>query len=297
MGISDNRVDQYLKLHPKWAESTKDRYRGLINQLLKDVVDVEAMNSEGFESWLYGKKWGESARWLAFCACRQYLAWRYGSNHLALSLSIGRRDSGPQRTLKLKEIKKLLSSFNTMTAKGIRDLSMCSLMLDSGLRASEICRLEVRHLDLDERHLDVIIKGGNWGEGVFSEISKSFLLDWISIRSKYAKPDIGTVFVSLGGKKPGTEMGRDGFKVVVRRWGSASGIGEISPHVLRRTFATQATRNRAPAKIVQTAGRWSSMKMVERYTRAIEATDFEGFYPVDSAMDLGNFEKPRRGRP
>jgi integrase len=53
---------------------------------------------------------------------------------------------------------------------------------------------------------------------------------------------------------------------------------------LRRTFATIAIRNGAPTRVVQAAGRWADVAMVEHYTAAIEAEDFERYSPVESLM-------------
>jgi integrase len=75
-----------------------------------------------------------------------------------------------------------------------------------------------------------------------------------------------------------------GLRPVMRGWAKSAGIGRLSPHDLRRTFATVAIRLGAPSRIVQVAGRWSRLEMVERYTRTIEAADMDPWFPVNRAM-------------
>ncbi len=267
-----------------WSGSTLEKYRRALESLLKEKQDLKRMNAMELREWLDSHSWGSSAQWVAFCAVKGYLQWKYGEKHPALKLKIRRLEAGPQRSLTMDQVRILLASFDTMSCKGIRDLAMCTLMLDSGLRSSEICRLELKYLNMAERHLSVIIKGGRWGEGVFSSETASYLENWLNQREKIAKPGVRTVFVGIGGDTRGMPMTRDGLGCIMSTWGDKAGIGMLSPHDLRRTFAVLATRMHAPARVLQVAGRWSNIQMVERYTNAITADDFEEYFPVAGAM-------------
>jgi len=268
-----------------FSPNTEERYLRALKRLSEAAPDLAALSASDLRLWLDAQGWGSSGRWVAFCAVRGFLRWKFGKSHPALALKIKRQDSGPQRTLKKKQVQDLLSCFDTSTPKGIRDLAICALMLDSGLRASEVCRLEVRHVDLEERSFQVIVKGGKWADGVFSSFTARYLSNWLAIRNDFAEPVIKTFFVGIGGNKPGTSLTRTGLQVIFRTWGKRSGIGSLSPHDLRRTFATLATRAGAPGRVLQAAGRWSNITMVERYTRAINAVDFEPYFPVSNALD------------
>jgi integrase len=67
----------------------------------------------------------------------------------------------------------------------------------------------------------------------------------------------------------------------------------FSPHDLRRSFATLSSRLGAPSRIVQVAGRWSDLKMVEGYTQSLEASDFMPYDPVSRILGLGGGEDLR----
>ena len=54
---------------------------------------------------------------------------------------------------------------------------------------------------------------------------------------------------------------------------------------LRRTFATIAIKAGAPTRVVQAAGRWGDVSMVERYTADITADDFDRYSPVEALMN------------
>ena len=128
-----------------------------------------------FRSFLKTRNWESSTRYHCWNAAKSFLRWRYGEKHPALILRIKRDDPGPQRTLTADEVRKLVSSIDTTTRAGKRDLPLVLLMLDSGLRASEICSLELKNLDLDNKRLNVRGKGGKWREAVFSDLTRAFL--------------------------------------------------------------------------------------------------------------------------
>lgn len=249
-------------------------------RFLDAVPDLEHLTAPELRKYIEGQGWGGSQQWIALCAIRGFVRWKFGEMHPALLLRMKRERAGPQRTLKADQVARLLESFETLTTKGKRDLAMCTLMLDTGLRLAEVCRLQLQHLDLADRSLSVLIKGGRWGDAVFSTYTASWIQEWLGLRAEIVKPGVRQVFVSL---QSGDGLSRDYVRVLVRRWGERVGI-KLSPHDLRRTFATLATRNGAPTRVVQVAGRWSSIDMVERYTRALEAEDFEQYSPVARIM-------------
>jgi site-specific recombinase XerD len=265
--------------------NTFNLYSYALKLAIAEIKDLEHLTPIAFKAWLDGHiAWGSSAKYVAYNALKGFIAWQYGQNHPALALKVKKKEAGPQRVLNMQQVQALLAIFDTMTPKGIRDLAICTLMLDSGLRVSEVCHLEVKNLNIQERHLSVIIKGGRWGEGVFSMETARYLENWIVLRKDLAVSGIKTVFVGIGGNTPGQPLTREGMRAITRDWGKKAGIGELSPHDFRRTFAVLATRLHAPARTLQVAGRWKSMSMVEHYTAAINAEDFEDFFPVSGAM-------------
>lgn len=272
--------------HKAYAQTTILSYRLLLTRFLESFHDTERLNADQFRTWLDSQGWGDNHRWVAYCAVRAFIRWRYGDQHQALRLRIRRGETAPQRCLSADQASKLLESFDTSSQKGKRDLALCCLLLDTGIRASEACRLEMRYLDLDNCHLAVRVKGGKWGEASYSAYTRQTLISWLAVRQLIVRRGFRYVFCSIGGNKPGEALTRDGLKVIVRRWAEPAGLGELSPHDLRRSFATLAIRAGAPTRIVQVAGRWSSVEMVERYTRGIVMDDIKPYLPVSRVLGL-----------
>lgn len=264
-----------------YSNNTEDIYSRMITDAIDDLGDLSTLSPTQFRSWLYNHDtWGESTTWLSYCAVRAFLKWRYGKDHPALNLSIKREDAGPQRTLSIDQAKTVYIHLKNLHSDiGTRDLAIFSLLLDTGLRSSEICRLDRGNLNLDTRTLTVKVKGGDWGSAIYSEVTTRHLIEWLHKRHEHVG-STSAVFVGIKGTKPGTRITNSGLRVIVRRWGKRSGIGPLSPHDFRRTFATISTILQAPTRLVQMAGRWSRLEEVERYTRGLQLLEFDQYLPM-----------------
>lgn len=229
--------------------------------------------------------WSSSTRHNAAAAVRSYYTWRYGKAHPINTLKIKLADPGPQRTLSWEQLDQLLAVLDTTRPTGIRNLSIITMMVDTGLRASELCRLDLRHMDTRNRTFSVIVKGGRWENGCYYDYTASCLANWLGIRSDYALPSTKTVYVSIGGTRPGTTLCKDGLRVLFRRLGERVGF-DLSPHDLRRSFATLSSQAGAPTRLVQVAGRWKDIKLVERYTQALKPSDLSPYSPINRLMGI-----------
>jgi site-specific recombinase XerC len=272
-------IENFLKCN-KWSNNTKDRYRRAVTSFLAEIPAPADLTPNQLYDWLFSHAWGSSSRWVAFCAVRKYLAWRYGATHPALSLEIRRDEPPPQRSLTLDQVNVLLASFPA-SPLGCRDLAMCSLFIDSALRVSEICRLDLRYLDLKSNLFQVLVKGGQWRFGVFGSRTSQWIADWLDQRNRFAAPHVTSLFVSVSGSTPGQAMTPDGVKTIVRRWGERAGITPLSPHDFRRTFGSLATILGSPEDLTMKAGGWKTHTSFRRYTVGAHLNFFRWF-PTDA---------------
>lgn len=270
-------IDKFLS-SKSLSSSTKIKYRKAITNFLFSFSDPSLISSSQLENYLNSFNWSSSNQWVVFNAIKQFLSFCYGPSHPALILKIKRFPSPPQRVLTLDQVKLIFSKFDTSKPSGRRDLSMFVLFLDSGLRVSEVSNLLLNSLHIDQLYCDVFIKGGKWERAIFSEYTGSCLISWLADRSIYSTFSCKTIFCSLGGNTPGYRLTREGIQRIVLNWGKKIDI-KLSPHDLRRTFATLATISGAPSRLLQAAGRWSDISMVEHYTKSIQVDNFRPYFP------------------
>jgi site-specific recombinase XerD len=236
--------------------------------------------------WMATKpKWTSATRYAAVAALKKFYRYKYGQHHPVGQIKVRRVDPGPQRTLDKQEVMDILAALDTTTANGIRDLAILSLMIDTGIRASEVCNLELLRLDLKRMRFTVFVKGGYLADRLFFDYTRICLENWLSVREGIAQKDCRYVFVSIGGRTPGQQMTRSTLRYLTKKLSHLTGTSHFSAHALRRTFATLATENGAPTRVVQIAGGWKSIRMVERYTQALKQDAVKPYSPIDRLMN------------
>ena len=137
--------------------------------------------------------------------------------------------------LEIDEAKKLLDVPNKRYPTGVRNKAMLSVMLNMGLRVSEVSNLKFRDVSINKKKLRVVNgKNGKDRDLVIPGYTLELLERWVVIRleSDY-------FFTTLDGSKVVTRYIQD----MVRRYRERSEIDKnVTPHTLRHTFATQFYR-------------------------------------------------------
>ena len=190
-----------------------------------------------------------------------------------------------QRVLDWETALAVVSACDTATHRGTRDLAILLLILDSSIRASALCRLDVRQLNLEKRRYTVIEKGGDEVERGFGPSTAHFVGQWLAIRPAHARPEVTAVFVGLGGLKPGTPLTPWGLRAIFRKIGVQAGLTQgFSPHDLRRSFARLSHLLGAPSELVRIMGGWKTQAQMKPYTESLGPDDFEPYFPVSKLL-------------
>jgi len=134
------------------------------------------------------------------------------------------------------EVQKLIKQPNRRYLTGIRNKAIMLVMLNMGLRVSEITDLRSGSINLSSRKLRIVNgKGGVDRDLVIPEGIEETLSQWKGRKLKGTK----YFFTTLKGKKLSTRY----LCEMVKRYGRKAKIDKnISPHILRHTFATQYYR-------------------------------------------------------
>lgn len=267
-----------------YAETTETTYRWNLDNfdkyLQNNSLKITSVTSVDLRRWIKSHNWKQNTAYNAACAVKAYLRF-IDPTHPALAFKIKQDRNPQQRVVSPDNLRQIYDILDTSTGKGIRDRATIDLMLDTGLRRFEIVGLLLRNLFLSKQYVVGKIKGGIWGRAVFSKITASHIKEWLEVRDQYARPDTTTIFVSTRGTTPGASLTPDGLKSIYYKLGEKADVA-FSPHDLRRSFATISIRNGAPTRVVQKAGRWKNIQMVERYSPDITAEDMEPYFPVPS---------------
>lgn len=179
----------------------------------------------------------------------------------------------PQRTLKPEEVKHLFDVCNPDTPKGARDLAMMAVLLDTGLRASELIQLRLSDWDAKQRRITVLGKGRRKAYVWCSVRCSSYIQRWLRFRAEVAHSDENHLFVAIGGYTPGKALTARGLRLILWKLGKAAQVDHVHPHAFRRSFTVMTLQAGVPTRVLQIMGRWQDLKMVERYSQALLAEE------------------------
>lgn len=167
------------------------------------------------------------------------------------------------RVLTREEVEGLLQAPDTATPLGLRDRAMLELLYASGLRVSELVGLRLPQLRLDVGFLVAFGKGDKERIVPVGEAAETWLGRYLDeVRPELAKTRSDAVFLS----RLGRAMTRQRFWQLVQRYGRATGIEELSPHVLRHSFATHLLEHGADLRAVQAMLGHADISTTQIYT-------------------------------
>ena len=149
-----------------------------------------------------------------------------------------------------KEVELLLDQPKNIDLKGIRDKAMLEFAYATGMRVTEIISLNLDDVNLEQGYV-VCSSGFKKRTIPLGTISLKALKDYVEkARPILIKDDtITALFVNINGKR----LTRQGFWKIVKYYKEQAHITkDITPHVLRHSFATHLLQNGADLKAIQT---------------------------------------------
>lgn len=149
-----------------------------------------------------------------------------------------------------KEVELLLDQPKDVDLKGTRDKAMLEFAYATGMRVTEMISLNVDDVKLDEGY--VVCRGRNKSRNIpLGSMSLKALKEYMEDARPYLIRDEEepALFVNISG----TRLTRQGFWKIVKYYKEQAHIEkDITPHVLRHSFATHLLQNGAELKAIQT---------------------------------------------
>lgn len=118
-----------------------------------------------------------------------------------------------------------------------RDYTIMVLMLNTGLRLSEVVALEVSDLEMSERKGSLLVRKGKGNKQRTVPLNvdaRKALRAWLDTRPIRKNNDFVFIAVSRKGTHPITSRT---VQRVVKRYGKQAELPKVTPHILRHTFA------------------------------------------------------------
>ncbi len=187
------------------------------------------------------------------------------SDNPAAELAAPRRVHRLPRTLSQGEVTRLIEAASGVTPRALRDRALVELLYGAGLRVSEAVGIERGAVDLDERAVRVLGKGGKERVVPVGRAAVAALRRYLGRGRPYLDRQHRREFF-LNAK--GGPLTRAGAFLILRRLAASAGLEptRVHPHLLRHSFATHLLEGGADLRSVQEMLGHADLGTTELYT-------------------------------
>lgn len=145
-----------------------------------------------------------------------------------------------------------------------RDTAILRLLIDTGMRRSEVGNLSVEDVDIDQQIARVVGKGDRVRYAPFGDKTAVALDKYRRLRDAHKYGRLPELWISAQGPMRG-----QGIAWVVDRRARMAGVGHVHAHQFRHTFAHLQKRDGVPDEVIErTAGWRPGSPMLRRYGSA-----------------------------
>ena len=244
--LSDNTLQSYkrdLKQFKNYLEACEIHYNKVKEDDIKDYI------KEMQES---GKKASSISRGIA--SIRSFYQFVLKNKKVKVdpteNIQSPKIEKRIPSVLTAKEVELLLDQPKDVDLKGIRDKAMLEFAYATGMRVTEMISLNMEDVNLEEGY--VVCKNGNKQRNIpLGNMSLKALKEYVEEARDILVKTEGeqALFVNINGSR----LTRQGFWKIIKFYKEQAHITkDITPHVLRHSFATHLLQNGADLKAIQT---------------------------------------------
>jgi len=145
----------------------------------------------------------------------------------------------------------------------VRDRAMLELFYSSGLRLSELTRLNVADVNFSDETVRVLGKGNKTRVVPVGACARQALQAWLALRAGLAPVEETALFVDQRGRP----MSQRTVQRRVATWATRQGITQhVHPHMLRHSFASHVLQSSGDLRAVQEMLGHASISTTQVYT-------------------------------
>ena len=234
---------------------------------ISSALDISYNNLLDYLKYLDDNKYEVSSvarKIVSIKAFHKYLSENYNVIDISTKINTPRFYRKLPNILTIEEVDNLLD-IKLDTPFDYRNKAMLELMYSSGLRVSELINLELSDIDLNNNYVRCFGKGSKERIVPIGEYYSKYLSIYINEYRDSMKKSYYTEKIFLNNH--GKEMTRQGFFKIIKKIAKDKDINKnITPHMLRHSFATHLLNNGADLRTIQEMLGHSSISTTQIYT-------------------------------
>lgn len=194
----------------------------------------------------------------------KYLSETNNIEDVSLKINIPKFYRKLPNILTIEEVDNLLD-INLKSPFDYRNKAMLELMYSSGLRVSELINLKLSDIDLDNDYVRCFGKGNKERIVPIGEVAIEYLKIYINEYRDSMKKGYYTENIFLNNH--GKNITRQGFFLIIKQIAKEKDIDKnITPHMLRHSFATHLLNNGADLRTIQEMLGHANLSTTQVYT-------------------------------
>jgi len=263
---------EYLEIEKNCSKLTIRDYRHYLeifniwftqNMQSKNISDLDLVTVRKYRVFLANR---EDAKGLTLkrvtqnyyvIALRSFLRFLIKNDHATLEpskIDLPKTESRSLKFLEREQINRMVMTIDTSKEEGIRDRAIFELLFSTGLRVSELVKLNHNQINLDRREFGVVGKGGRARVVFVSDRAE----EWVTRYLKERKDNFKPLFIRYSGKITEEDSGEKmrltarSIERVVKKYVRLARLPvDATVHTLRHSFATDLLTNGADLRSVQ----------------------------------------------
>ena len=183
--------------------------------------------------------------------------------------------------LSVEEVDRLIEQPDASTPAGLRDRALIELLYATGMRVSELLSVRLDDLNLRGGYLTCLGKGSKERLVPMGGPAVTWIRQYLSAArpSLLAGRSSPWLFVNARGNR----LSRVGFWKILKSHGLQAGLPrDVSPHVIRHSFATHLLERGADLRSIQSLLGHSDISTTQIYTHVLEVrlkAMYDAFHP------------------
>ena len=255
-------VDDYIDYLNKVKHSSNNTMASYKRDLLKlcvyledkDTVSITAIGPTELSSYILSlEKQGMSSATISrnIASVKSFFMYLLKKNVIASDpteqIKPPKIEKKIPEVLNIEEINLLLEQPSKQTPKEIRDKAMLELLYATGMRVSELISIKLEDVNLSMSY--ILCKDSSKERVIpIENAARSALENYINNERESMCEGSEYLFTTL----KGAQMTRQGFWKLIKSYAKKAGIDkEITPHMIRHSFASHLVNNGADLKAVQ----------------------------------------------
>ena len=253
-------INSYAEDIYKYLEYTENKHiNNALNIKYENILDyLKYLDNNNYEVSSIARKI------TSIKSFHKYLSETNNIEDVSLKINIPKFYRKLPNILTIEEVDNLLD-INLKSPFDYRNKAMLELMYSSGLRVSELINLKLSDIDLDNNYVRCFGKGNKERIVPIGEVAIEYLKIYINEYRDSMKKGYYTENIFLNNH--GKNITRQGFFLIIKQIAKEKDIDKnITPHMLRHSFATHLLNNGADLRTIQEMLGHANLSTTQVYT-------------------------------